>query len=223
MKSFSNILVIYPIDPTIDFLQPIVDTIHSILPQSVLTRPKSGEPFDSITDDTELVIFLGHGTTTELLGGSDENGKKSKLFDTQNGAHQLDGCSVVLFSCNSVDYIKNVKANPIEINNFFVFGDMPTDKEHVKHNQQVHKNYWPDFNDEQLEFYKDALVKAVSSGFGKAVMTNSFHGFNKGITHVMNLKINEIILSKEWSKNQKIQVIERLIALKKEIRYADAL
>lgn len=223
MKNFNNILVIYPVDSTIDFLQPIVETITSLLPQSAIVRPESGSYFDSITDETELIIFLGHGTTRELFGGCDEKGEKSKLFDIQNGALQFDGCSVVLFSCNSSDYIKNVKANPISIENFFTFGDMPTDKEHVKHNQETFKNYWPDYNNEQLEFYKTSLVDAVSSGIRKAVMTNSFHGFNKGINHVTNLKINEIILNKKWSKNQKIQVIERLIELKKEIRYADAL
>lgn len=223
MKNFNNILVIYPIDPTIDFLQPIVDTITDLLPQSIIVRPKSGDSFDSITDETELIIFLGHGTTRELFGGSNDKGEKSKLLDTQTGALQFDGCSVVLFSCNSADYIKNVKANPVSIENFFTFGDMPTDNEHVKHNQENFKNYWLDYNEEQLEFYKTSLVEAVSNGFRKAVMTNSFHGFNKGINHIANLKINEIILNKEWNKSQKTQVIERLIELKKEIQYADAL
>lgn len=223
MKNFNNILVIYPIDSTIDFLQPIVETITKLLPQSTIVRPESGDSFDSITDDTELVIFLGHGTTRELFGGSDEKGEKTKLFDVQNGALQLDGCSVVLFSCNSCDYIKNVKANPISIDNYFTFGDMPTDKEHVIHNQANSKNYWVDFNDEQLEFYKTSLVEAVSNGFRKAVMTNSFHGFNKGILHVTNSKINEIILNEKWTKSVKKQVIERLIEFKQDIRYADAL
>ncbi len=223
MKNYSNILVIYPVDSTIAFLQPIVDTITILLPQSVIVRPESGDSFNSITDSTDLVIFLGHGTRRELFGGSNEKGEKSKLLDTQNGALQFDGCSVVLFSCNSVDYIKNVKANPVSIENFFTFGDMPTDKKHVEHNQENFENYWLDCNDEQLEFYKTSLVESVSNGFRKAVMTNSFHGFNKGINYIANLKINEIILNKVWSKNQKTQVIERLIEFKKDIRYVDDL
>lgn len=203
MKSFNNILVIYPVDSTIDFLEPIVNTITSVLPQTVVVRPLAGSSFNSISDDTELVIFLGHGTTRELFGGANKNGEKSKLFDIQNGALLFDECSVVLFSCNSVDYLKNMKANPISIENFFAFGDMPTDEEHVKHNQENFKDYWLDYNEEQLDYYKEVLVSSVIYGIKKAVKTDSFHGFYKGINHIVNMKLNEVLLEKKWTKSQK--------------------
>ena len=116
-----------------------------------------------------------------------------------------------------------MKANPITIDNYFTFGDMPTDRDHVTHNQEYIKGYWPDFNTEHLNFYKEVLVQAVSKGFERAVKTNSFHGFNKGINFIVCKKINDIILNKKWSKNEKLQLIERLNDFKKNIRYSDTM
>lgn len=223
MRNFNNTLIIYPQDPTIDFLQPIVDLVKSYLPNSVLSRPKYGESVTDISDNTELIVFLGHGTNRELFGGVDHNEKKHILFNTQNGAHQFDGCALVIFSCNSIGFLKNIKANPVKIEDYIVFGDMPTDEEHVKHNQKVFPGYWADFELEHLEHYKRFLVDALSNGFRKAIQTDSFHGFTIGINHIVNDKTNEVIQNESFSINQKLQFIERLIEFKNEIYFENSL
>ena len=78
-------------------------------------------------------------------------------------------------------------------------------------------------DDEQLEYYKNVLVDAVIYGFEKAVKTNSFYGFYKGVNHIVNVKINLILENDRWTKNQKLQLIDRVIEFKKEIVYADTL
>ncbi len=223
MKSFNNVLIIYPQDSTIDFLQPIVNKLLRLFPKGQLDRPKYGIPLQSIDDETELVIFLGHGTTRKLYGGANENGDKFKLCDIPNGARLLDNCAIVLFSCNSYDYLKYMQGNPVTIKTFIVFGDIPTDWGHIRHNQDNDNSYWSECDDEQLDYYKNALVESAIYGFIKASKTDSFYGFYKGVTHIINKKINSIIENNKWKKNKKLQLIERLIDFKHEIVYADEL
>ncbi|ANQ50553.1 hypothetical protein MY04_3188 [Flammeovirga sp. MY04] len=221
MKSYNSIYVVYPQDPSVDFLTPVFDKLISSLTNLTIFKPKENELLRSIPDDTDLVFFLGHGNTNELLN-INGRGEKVKLIDVQNGALQFDECSVILFSCNSVDYLKKVRSQEgVELNNFFVFGDMPTDKEHIEHNQKFREGFWSDYSLDHLEFYKSTLVESLSYGISNAISTDSFHGMFKGICLIVNKKINEVLFRDEWSKNEKLQLIERLVEFKNEIRYLD--
>lgn len=220
MKNFKNVILIYPEDPSIDFLLPLFDGLKELFPNIIVHRPKYGATLHTIIDDdTQLVLFIGHGTPSGLFGGVDENKEKKMLCDIPSGARLLQDCSIVLFSCNSSDYIIKLQRNSAQIKNYIVFGDMPTDWSHINHNRDIEADYWSDCNEEHLSFYKSSLVESVLYGFKKAININSFHSFVKGINHIINVKINEIIQRDNWSKNQKLQLIERLIELKNEIRY----
>lgn len=224
MKNFENIVVLYPKDKTTDFLNPLFDFLVSLLPNCSAYRPEYNSKIHSyITDYTQLIIFLGHGTPSGIFGGANENGDKNHLCNAEWGAHYFNECSIVLFSCNSVDYLKNIKRYPISLNNYIVFGDMPTDKEHVEHNQKLNKDYWKTFNEETLLFYIDSLVDSVSIGFYKANESNSFIGFYKGLCRSINKKINIIIDNSTWTKEIKLDIIERLVKVKLELEYFEAL
>jgi len=222
MRNFENIVVIYPEDPSIDFLHPLFDGLTTLFPDAIVHRPKYGASLHTmINDDTELVLFIGHGTCRGLFGGVNENGEKQMLCDILSSARLLQDCSIVLFSCNSNDYFNKLQRNSAQIKNYIVFGDMPTDWTHIRHNRDIEANYWSDCNEEHLSFYKSSLVKSVLFGFEKAHKINSFHSFFKGVSYILNVNINDIIRHGNWSKNQKLQLIERLIEFKNEIKYDD--
>ena len=101
MKNFNNVLIIYPEDSSIEFLKPIFEKLTKLFPKCTVDRPKYDTLLQSITDETDLIIFMGHGTTRELYGGANEKGEKKKLCDIPTAARLFNGCSVVLFSCNS--------------------------------------------------------------------------------------------------------------------------
>jgi hypothetical protein len=160
MRNFKNVLVIYPIDSTIDFLQPVFDRITTLFSGCRISRPKFGDSLHTIIDDeTKLVLFLGHGTPSGLFGGANEKGEKQLLCTIQQGALLLDECAVVLFSCSSNDLLNKLQRNSAQIKNYVVFGDMPTDWEHVKHNQDINNKYWTECNEEQLSFYINTVLK----------------------------------------------------------------
>lgn len=224
MKNFENIVVIYPIDNTTDFLIPLFDFLVSLFPNCLVFRPVFNSKIHSyINDNTQLIIFLGHGTPSGIFGGTSENGDKNHLCDAEWGAHFFNECSIILFSCNSADYLRNIKKYPINLNNYIVFGDMPTDKEHVKHNQNLNKDYWKTFNEEVLLFYMESLVDSVSLGFYKAVCSNSFIGFYKGFCRSINKRINIVINNSSWTKETKLDLINRLNKVKLELEYFEAL
>ncbi len=222
MRVYNNIVIVYPLDDSIEFLEPILDGLRGLFPNAIILRPQAGTYGSAITDDTELVIFLGHGTPSQLYGSLDESGEKSVFLNITNGSLLLDGVDIILFACNSDDYFRKIKRDA-EIDCYVTFGDMPTDWEHIRHNRDQDANFLKDFEDEHLEYYKMAIVQAVVEGFKNGVRTNSIIGIPKRISLVVNQKINEVILDRNWNKPQKLQMIELLNDFKREIKYAQPL
>ncbi|HCX20468.1 MAG: hypothetical protein CMB80_05935 [Flammeovirgaceae bacterium] len=222
MRVYNNIVIVYPLDNSIGFLQPILNELNSLFPNAVTLRPQPGTYGSAISDETELVIFLGHGTPSQLYGSLNDSGEKSVFLNVTNGSLLLDGVDIILFACNSDDYFRKIKRNA-EIDCYVTFGDMPTDWEHINHNRDQDANFLKDFEEEHLEYYKTVIVESVVEGFKNGVRTNSIIGIPKRISFVVNQKINEVILERNWSKPQKLQMIELLNDFKTEIRYAQPL
>lgn len=222
MKHYHEVVVVYPKDKTTLFLQPLIDILKKIYPNVKISSPAPNTYGTDISDETDLIIFLGHGSPSQLCGSVDENDKKSTFLNINNGSLQLDGIAVILFSCNSNDYLNKVRANS-EINYFLTFGDMPTDWEHINHNRKFNKSFLESFKDEHLEYYKSAIVESFGNGLKNGFYTNSLVGVIKGLILIINKKINEILLSTSWSKEEKFQMIGLLNSFKKDIRYSQPL
>jgi hypothetical protein len=222
MKDFNNIVIVYPEDPTIDFLKPICELLLNLYPKAELFRPLPSNYGATITDETDLLIFLGHGTPSKLLGNADLNGDNTVFLDVPNGALLLNNLAVILFSCNSYDYLKKIRKIS-SINYFLTFGDMPTDWKHIIHNRDLDPDYLNGIKDEHLDYYKQSLVESIVAGLKNGIKTNSVDGIYKRIHLIINKKINEIILSQPWDVNLKHKMIELFTEFKNEIRYAQPL
>jgi hypothetical protein len=222
MKNYHEVIVVYPKDPSTLFLQPIIDILKKIYPNAKFSSPAPNTFGTDITDETELIIFLGHGTPSQLCGSIKENGEKSTFLNINNGSVQLDSATVILFSCNSNEYLNKVRSNS-NIDFFISFGDMPTDWKHIDHNRKINDLYLKHFKEEQLDYYKSAIVQSLVKGFKIGYNTNSLLGIIKGLTLIINKKISEIILTKSWGNEEKIQMIGLLNDFKKDIRYSQPL
>ncbi|MCR9066972.1 MAG: hypothetical protein NXI00_23600, partial [Cytophagales bacterium] len=104
MRAYNNIVIVYPLDESIVFLEPILNGLKILFPKAVVLRPQAGTYGSVITDETELVIFLGHGTPGQLYGSLNDSGDKSVFLNVTNGSLLLDGVDIILFACNSDDY-----------------------------------------------------------------------------------------------------------------------
>ena len=223
MKNFNNVVIVFPVDPSIDFLSPILQTLTEQFPNAILFRAESGTHGDVINDDTDLLIFLGHGTPRQLYGSLNADGTKSSFLNETAGSLLLNELTSILFSCNSADYIMKVRVQS-SIERYLAFGDMPTDWDHIKHNRDLDATYLTEFQDEHLDFYKSSLVEIMVEGFSHGFESNSFVGLIKRIGFAVNKKINQVILSQQdWSTDQKKQVIQLLVNFKKEMKYAEPL
>lgn len=211
--------MIFPKDETINFLYPIVTILQERNPKLSLIVPLLGDKGIDLDDDTELIIFLGHGTSSTLHGSVNELNEKTKFLDVPNAAIKFEESSVVLLSCRSADFLKAVKSN-VSVDTFLGFGDMPTDWEHIEHIRQSAPQYLSEFKEEHLEFYKSVLVESVINGFLNISVRGSLRELYLGIKVVVNKKINEVLLNKQWSKAAKFQVIDLLNTYKNEIYYA---
>lgn len=219
MQNFNNIVIVFPVDQSIDFLIPIQQTLIELFPNAILFRPSPGTHGDVITDDTDLVIFLGHGTSSQLFGSLNDDGSKTSFLNVQSGALILQELTSILFSCNSADYIKKVKASA-SIESYLTFGDMPTDWDHINYNRDLDATYLQDFQDKHLEFFKSSLVEIMIDGFRYGFESNSFISLVKRINVSVKKKINQVILSEDWSVDQKKQMIQLLVNFNTEMRYA---
>lgn len=217
MTILNKTIVIFPHDPSISFLSPIIDKIAEIFVNAEIVVP-SHDKFDiTIDDDHEIVFFFGHGGYSGLSGSINEQGEKA-ILSVDNASRLFSDTSLILLSCNSVDFMKNVKRN-VSLNSFMGFGDMPTDWKHVRALQEIDSEYLIGFNEECLFFYKNAIVKSFLNGL--SLLRGAF--FSRvlflGIKQSINQSINNAICCQDWSKDIKLQVIDLLVDFKNEIRY----
>lgn len=222
MRIYNNVVIIFPSDPTIEFLKPLVDCLGNIFPNAIISDPPMGSHGDDITDETELVIFLGHGTPSYLFGRPNDVGNKSNFVDIATAKRLFNGIHLILFSCNSWDFLRKFQSEAC-INTFISFGDLPTDWPHINHNRELDPQFLIDFRDEHLEFYKSCLVESMIAGFQAGYALNSFLSIPKQLSLFISKKINEVIFEDSWNSSQKLQMIQLLVDFRNDIKYAHSI
>jgi len=165
----SNIICIFPIDKTTDFLLPIYESLSKFDSFSGFRSENNEELFESlndkiksIKDENNFIVFLGHGASNCLYGAT-INDKKTKLFDKSN-IDLFNNQNIFFLSCRSSDFINN-NAEKIMINGIG-FGDIITDySEVVSERDDGDALFLPNINEEMIEEFKTKLVALVIKGF----------------------------------------------------------
>ena len=172
----SNIICIFPKDETTDFLFPVYESLsksdsfwgirsnnNEELFQSVR------EKMESIKDQNNLIIFIGHGASN-CLYGTPVNDEKIKLFE-QSNISLFANQSVFFLSCRSSEFINSIpKGNKV---NGIGFGDIITEyREVVAERDTGDFSFGADINIEVIENFNNLLVNIIKDTFEYSASQN---------------------------------------------------
>ncbi|RWY47477.1 hypothetical protein [Mucilaginibacter gilvus] len=216
MQAYKTVLI-FPIDDSVEFLRPIVDFLLKTFENIIQFEPAYGKYLE-IDDEIQLVIFIGHGTSSVLCGNLLQDGEKYKFLDIINASVLFADLSIMLLSCRSIDFIKNVRHN-VALKSFLGFGDMPTDWNHIAYLRDLDSEYLKGFEEEHLEYYKNILVKAFINGLTLYSINYNFRAMYLGMQQVINAAMSEVIIDMHWDKSIKNYLVDLLLELKTDMKY----
>lgn len=150
----NKILCIYPKDATTEFLRPVYNDICA-LPNV------KGLELDTINDDdfldhlssallgSNIVIFLGHGSSTCLYGTN----LNPLVDDGMGNIEELRGKSMIIFACKSAEFIKRYHF-PKSLGFGFIPTSLDDARDGVLHNMNLRE-----LDSVGLEMFKKAIVR----------------------------------------------------------------
>lgn len=103
----SKMLCIYPKDQTTEFLQPIynllVEKFHAV---GLIGDPTDDDEYleklEHLVKESDLIVFLGHGTSRELYGYN----FNPIVCEENSNINWFKDKNLLLFSCYSADFLK---------------------------------------------------------------------------------------------------------------------
>ena len=148
----SKVLCVFPKDSTTAFLDPLMEAFierYSAIP--LLGDPQSDDDYfdrlSELSSESDIIIFLGHGTSEKLYG---VNFNELILADNVD---VLRGKRLVLFSCNSVDFLKRFK-----LHGSLGFGIVPTSSYDTQ-TRRLHSLDLSDLISCDLDYIQQAIVR----------------------------------------------------------------
>jgi|GEM_PF-6152558 Predicted acyltransferase len=218
MQIHSKAILIYPDDASIAFLQPIADKIAARFPNIDLFRPNHEGFYLTIDDEHEVVFYLGHGNNAFLFSShlGSEGGKNS--LSVNHAGRLFSDTSVVLLSCDSLSFIKNIGI--LNLKSFFGFGDMPTDMDHVRNLRSGKPDYLDGITDEHLDFYRGTLVDSFLMGLNWLEDPSDLRPMFLGMKYVINKAIGKVLTESLWDNQIRTHMVGLLHELKVEIGYS---
>lgn len=192
-----KIVCIYPEDETTAFLQPLYEHICSTL-NAVGIHNDTTEDDDTLDkiyaeiNDTDCVIFLGHGTSVELYGSRCDN----VVFESNNH-NLLDSKRLLLLSCNSNQFIKKY-----EKNDSIGFGFLPTSLDDVRRTRKLHNVDIENIEKIDVDTYNMALVQSLINTISLNTMYD-FHLFKERLKFNISREIVSCLIKRD-SPNYRI-------------------
>lgn len=212
-------LVIFPKDPTTDFLQDIVVYLTAEVTSrriSVLRIEPSDESHRYSLEQIEAsgcasIVFLGHGSSTSLSGAMSNTYRCEKFISLKN-INVFKGKKLVLLSCNSESLIKSAKLSGYD--EAIGFGDLPTDWNDVQAAREYDVNAYRGFSQEIIEKFRYSLVEIIK--FSLADFLNDGLTF-KDLRNLMFLRLNKRI-AKYYVSNREfnLPLSDALLKMKQE-------
>lgn len=190
-----KIHIIHPKDSTTDFLNSITEHISKKTEVEInLLRLTSREDhsnfFESIhsIDKNELILFLGHGTSTGLSGAITKEFENTE-FITEKQLKIFKDKNVMILSCRSNQYLKSYFTE-CSIETAIGFPNLITDAAEIEHHDDPER--LDDVSGEDIELFKEAIVDVVKFSLEDYVNNNlSINQFYNRI----KLRINKRIIN----------------------------
>lgn len=133
-----KLIIIYPKDVSTDFLEEIIQIVSENHSRAlVLYRLSSNEEHSEIFEivpsfsNDDLIIFLGHGTST-ALSGANHGTLNYGPFISESQMKIFYEKKILLLSCRSSDFIRSF-AYTSGVNSALGFPNLITDKEELEY------------------------------------------------------------------------------------------
>ncbi|MGX7668874.1 hypothetical protein [Flavobacterium pedocola] len=190
-----KIVIIHPKDETTDFLEEITsylleNTVVEIVILRLATKDDHLSFFETVQTfkENELILFLGHGTSTGLSGCS-TNECEQQVFIAEKQLKVFENKNLILLSCRSNQYLKSYFKD-CKLKSAIGFPNLITDFEEVIHHDDPSR--LEDITEDDVEAFKIALVEIVK--FSLVDFVNSdltvFQIFNR-----IKLRLNRKIVN----------------------------
>lgn len=208
----NNVLCIFPKDPTIEFLEPLFDEIC----ERYSAMPLIGDPQDDddyldklveLSSRCDTIIFLGHGSSKVLYGVN-----FNELIHSEN-VDVFRGKNLILFSCNSVDFIKKNS-----LTRAMGFGFVPTSDYDVEEGK-LHSLSLKNLSTPDIIYIQNAIVKIWLDTIHEAEISDVNH-FYSVFSYYTTVEIVKCLTKKE-STNFRL-IADILYYLKTDMNYFDS-
>lgn len=195
-------IIIYPTDPSTKFLKEIVTNIakYTDFDFDNVKPEEYDQTLDFLADkeDSNTILFLGHGYSDGLYGGCYVPSGKKILISKKNADQILLDKKIILFACKSSEFLKS-------LNNIFHvaigFGNIKTDKEDLVNRKE--KKRYRDYN--IFIIFRKNLVTL----FSKSIEESILEGYNfQQFYNLLKLRMNKCICKLSLSR----EPIDKLVA-----------
>ncbi|PCH53896.1 MAG: hypothetical protein COC22_01450 [Flavobacteriaceae bacterium] len=191
------IYVVYPDDPSTTFLKEIITELQSAsVDIFVINVGASDDSYEQAykevdnISESSFIIFMGHGTDDELLGGESLDFKR-KPFIKRNEMRIFREKSLILLSCNSEGLIKSSR-RIAGFSDTLSFGALPTSVEEVENDSKLKKlGITEDIISEYKELLVHFMVESVLYAWQKGSSLELVYNY---LRLCINRKISELVL-----------------------------
>jgi hypothetical protein len=215
MNNYKGILILHAIDESTLFLNKFKKEFNSHY-KSFDTKQKSIDEAKSLLGSLEprsLIIFLGHGSSSELYEPDDTHKYEKHFLDATWGNHYFEEHDVFLLSCRSNEYLKKIHTSNYSIG----FGNIISSKEQLDHDNK-YKDKKKSLNKDEInifnQIYLDISIKVL-----KRLLSNkiTFKDLLKSFRFFLNKEINNILLNKDYQN--RLELSRLLYEFRDEITF----
>lgn len=185
-------VIIYPPDSTTEFLSNILNEIIKSgveVKQHDFHYTSLDDSVDLVkcSDDSNPIIYLGHGTKDEL----NVNNGEDNIISLYDAKKMFKNKKILLISCYSSSFIKSLNGNYISA---IGFGNIITSEPELKGSQRTKYNY----NDyECIEVFKKNIVEIFQKSIVEAIQDKySVFELHNGMRLRMNKSLSKLSMSK---------------------------
>lgn len=207
--------LIFPNDPTTEFLQEVIDFTKEYYPQvRVVNCSASNESYAETLDILEAIpeggtiFFIGHGSPNTLYGGA-SNGIEKKSLITLKNVNLFKHSQLILMACNSSDFIKS--SRPMRhFSDGLGFGLLPSEIIELQKNRKIRELK---LSEEELNKFKVILISLFKNIIAKVANGEKcMERLAFFVSTYLSKSINELIADENASKIAKL-----LFYIKKDI------
>ena len=160
----SNICI-FPKDVTTGFLKPVSDELRKqgyVVFDGDTREDGYAQSVINIIPNYECVVFLGHGSSTELYGSA------LTSFLGGDNMEVLRGKKMFLLACNSGEFL-----DTYSLTSSIGFGDIPTGNQDVCGIIEREWDYFESIpNDEDIKYFQSTIVRIIMNSFVCGSMSN---------------------------------------------------